>query len=255
VAGRDEEADGGEAESILVIVRLRPGEDRVRAVAGLTDGLTKGVPEAGWRVTPAGGADTAGEFAPAPGETMVKIVVPDLDVLEDTASAVCRALAPLTGVADVRRPAAITPAGHRFLTDRQRCAVRGVEADDVNAALRMAHAGECVAQPADAPRPALTLRWPARYCLGSPEMMNLPVPGRGSWCRLQDCVIDRRGRGDEAGDPGPAARGASAIYRQQGRRFAPVTFRTPGGADALRRAREAVYPLIPAGCETVWQSR
>ncbi|HVT58383.1 MAG TPA: CusA/CzcA family heavy metal efflux RND transporter [Thermoanaerobaculia bacterium] len=180
------------------------------------------------------------------GENSVKVVGADLRSNERLAEAVSGTLGAVRGVRDVGLISSLGQPSVVVATDRRRAARYGLNAGDVEAVVQAAVGGQVVTQIYDGEKHFdVVVRWLAPYrrnveairqiTVTAPDGSQIPLAQLAS-IRLED--------------------GPSVIYREDGRRYAPVKFSVRGRdlagtvADAAERIRRGVK--LPYGTHLEW---
>jgi len=201
------------------------------------------------------------------GENSLKIIGPDLHVLEKIANQAAGELNKVRGIKNVGVFSILGQTNLEFAIDREKCAKWNVSIADVQDALATAVGGKAFTEMVEGERTFdITLRWPARLRLDENQILDIPVDvikNRVQWTdpnepaslaftgsnvtqpvstgsiylksptdvprrRLRDLVTPL----DDAGRRDPYATftrsGASTIYREQGERLIAVKFSVRG---------------------------
>jgi Cu/Ag efflux pump CusA len=236
-----------------------------------------------WVVSPHRRDPFLSAFVAAPDEELLRIVGPDLHVLDRLAGEVKTALTRIGGIEDVAVCKIMGRPNLEFRVDPAKCAKWGVKAADVNDLIQTALGVRAVARMVEGERLVdVAVRFPgAKSILDLPvDISNnqavpavgpvpairpdvLPLPpnekalGNTLRLRLRDLVspIGPDGALDPKGEFERV--GPSVIYREQGRRCIGVTFRIGAGdrVALLEKARQETAELIEVPYQVEWDRR
>lgn len=180
------------------------------------------------------------------GENSIKISGPDIKQNEEVAQEVSRVMSGVRGVTDLGVLSSLGQPNLRITPDRKACARYGMNTGDVTAAVTAAIGGEAITQVYEGERYFdLVVRWLPVYrdsvdvirqiTVNSPAGMPIPLN--------QIATIE-------------LADGPSTIYREDGRRNAPVKFSVRGRDlnSTIQEARAAVEKrvTVPYGVQLKW---
>jgi Cu/Ag efflux pump CusA len=236
----------------------------------------------------------AAAFEGSSGEHVLKIIGPDLEVLERLAERAKKELLRIDGIADVQVGHVMGEQRLEFRVDPEKCKKWGVSVADVNNILAAAIGGQRSTQMIEGEKTYdIAIRWPKHRRQSEEAILDIPVdvvnnkvvPGEvakpgtlapapggvakpGSPApapivaaapriRLRDLVTPL---GDD-GQPDPRGKflraGAAVIYREQGKRLICVRFRVRGGdpETTLAEAQKQLAFLFEAPYRAVWSSR
>jgi cobalt-zinc-cadmium resistance protein CzcA len=180
------------------------------------------------------------------GENSVKVVGPDLRANERLAGGIGAVLAGVRGVRDVGLISSLGQPSVVVATDRRQAARYGLNTGDVEAVVQAAVGGQAVTQVFEGEkRFDVVVRWARPYrrdveaireiTVSAPDGSQIPL-GQLARISLED--------------------GPSVIYREDGRRYAPVKFSVRGRdlAGAIGEARERIDQRVklPYGTNYQW---
>ncbi|HVT17458.1 MAG TPA: efflux RND transporter permease subunit [Thermoanaerobaculia bacterium] len=180
------------------------------------------------------------------GENSVKVVGPDLRANERLAEAIGGALQGVRGVRDVGLISSLGQPSVSIVVDRRQAARYGLNTADVEAVVQAAIGGQVVTQVFEGEKHFdLVVRWLAPFrrnveairqiTVGAPDGSQIPL---GQLAKI----------GEEDGP--------SVIYREDGRRYAPVKFSVRGRdlAGAIAQASESIAKKVrlPYGTHLDW---
>jgi cobalt-zinc-cadmium resistance protein CzcA len=183
------------------------------------------------------------------GANSVKIVGPDLAVLERIAGQAMSEMAQVPGVADLGVFWVLGQPNLNITVDRARAARYGLSVGDVNAVVQAALGGTVATTLLESDRQfPVTVRLAPEYRSDLDTIRNLKVgvqgPGGNAYIPLSDLAsitVDT---------------GASYIFRERNQRFVPIKFSVRGrdlaGTVAEAQARIAANVKLPAGYRIDW---
>jgi cobalt-zinc-cadmium resistance protein CzcA len=185
------------------------------------------------------------------GANSVKIIGPNLAVLEDLATKVRDQMATVPGVADLGIFHLLGQPNLNVRIDRVRAARYGLNTGDINTTLQAALGGTVATNVLEGDRSFnLTVRLADKYRDSLEKINNLPIAyqpqggGPPSWVPLREVA-------DVSLDSG-----ASYIYHEKTQRYIPIKFSVRGRdlgstvAEAQRRITETIH--LPTGYRLVW---
>ncbi len=184
------------------------------------------------------------------GANSIKIVGPDLDVLEDLAERIMKVVSRVPGVEDLGMFHVLGQPNLNIKIDRSRAARFGVTVGDANVVVQSAMGGAVATNVLEGDRqfPVLVRLSPeyrrsveavggVKVAYTNPNGLNAYIPLR----ELADISLDT---------------GPSFIYRERGQRYVPIKFSIRGRdlgstvADAQARVRDAIK--LPTGYQILW---
>lgn len=184
------------------------------------------------------------------GANSIKIVGPDLNVLESLAEQIMKVVAQVPGVEDLAVFHLLGQPNLNILIDRARAARYGLTAGDVNTVIQAAVAGAVATSVLEGDRqfPVL-VRLAPQYRNSIDAISNVKVAyanpnGPNAYVPLKEVAAISLDTG------------ASFIYRERGQRYVPIKFsirgRDLGGtvADAQERVARAIK--LPTGYQILW---
>jgi Cu/Ag efflux pump CusA len=248
-------------DQVGFFVRLRPaapGKERrsVRALADeLAAELSREIAGVGWDLASEFRDDMQEAFTPGPGQGLLKIFGPDLEVLERLASGAARALSNQEGVSGVQVTHVLGRESLEFRADPEKCKRWGVPVADLQKVLQAATGGILVTAMIEGEKTFdVRLRWPERLRANEASILDIPVdvpagpaplaPRR----RLRDLVSSEAKDGRPAPKDSFLRYGAAAIYREEGRRLIGVHFRLHGRdpGETIAAARKKLTSTVEA---------
>jgi cobalt-zinc-cadmium resistance protein CzcA len=171
------------------------------------------------------------------GENSVKVIGPDLHVNESKADAIVDVMANVKGVRDLGMFRSLGQPDIKITPDRAACARYGLNTGDVEAVVQAAIGGQAVTQVYEGEkRFDLVVRFSERYRGSIAAIRQIPVPNADSSAQIPLGQLANITEED----------GPSVIYREDGRRYAPVKFSVRGRdlqstiADAQQRIGDKV---------------
>ncbi len=180
------------------------------------------------------------------GENSVKVTGPDLKVNETKALQIVEVMSTVRGVTDLGMLRSLGQPDIRIVPDRTICARYGLNTGDVDAVIQAAIGGQAVTNVFEGEKFfALTVRWQEQYrgtieeirqiTVTSPDGTNIPLGQLASITK----------------EEGPVT-----IYREDGRRYAPVKFSVRGRdlASTIAEAQEKIANQVklPYDTHLVW---
>ncbi len=184
------------------------------------------------------------------GANSIKIVGPDLNVLEDLAERTMRVVAEVPGVEDLAVFHLLGQPNLNIVVDRARAARYGLTAGDVNTVIQSAVAGAVATTVLEGDRqfPVL-VRFAPQFrnsieAIGNVKVAYVNASGPNAYIPLKevaDINLDT---------------GASFIYRERGQRYVPIKFsirgRDLGSTVAEAQDRVAKAIKLPTGYQILW---
>jgi Cu/Ag efflux pump CusA len=231
-----------------------PGRDRPHTRRELAEALKAALkPERAfaWSFVDDSPADPQERFLASRSEGFVKLIGPDLEQLTKVGQNVQARMAKLPGVRAVQALPSVGQTDTPLRIDIQKSRRLGLPMADVNEVLEMALRGRVVAETVEGEqRYDIVLRWPESLRKNAAALLSIPVeaglPGEaGPKMRVTLRDVLERPEGDKL-----VRLGATAIYREDGKRVLPIWFRVQEGrsvAEVARAAREAAAALLPPG--------
>ncbi len=274
--------DAGPAAARLdALVRLRPAKPganprhRREVAEGLLSELEKTIPGPAWGAGPDFRDGLSDDFTAGPGEGLLKIRGPDLEVLERLATNAAARLNDSEGVRAARIAHIFGRPKLGFQIDRAKCAKWGVAPADVSCVLGAALGATEPTGPTEGkPSSDVAVRWPRRLRDSEAAILDIPVDiaesrpvdGRGAAAgnsaprpasprlRLRDLVSPAGDGGTADADRQLLRAGAAVIYREDGQRLVAIHFSLRGknSAAAFAAARERLAPLFKAPYAGEW---
>jgi Cu/Ag efflux pump CusA len=292
IGGSDDGSDPVGFETVQAAVLLRPekdwpvqpGSDRRRTrqelMTAIEKELTRKLPGVDVDITNESRDHFDATFEASPGEHVLKIIGPDLEVLEQMAAQARKELQGIEGIVGVQIGHVVGQQHLEFRIDPEKCTKWGVSVADVNNVLAAAIGGQRSTQMIEGEKTYdIVIRWPKHLRRSEEGILDIPVdilnntaapagrekPGPPPEApiaakprlRLRDLVSPL---GDD-GRPDPARKflrtGAAVIYREQGKRLISVRFRIRGRDQetTLAEARKKLAPLFEAPYKAIWSSR
>ena len=176
------------------------------------------------------------------GENSIKVIGPDLKENEKNAEAVLDAVATVPGIRDLGMFHSLGQPNVKIVPDRAACARYGLNTGDVEAVIQAAIGGQAVTQVYEREKYFdLTVRWLEPYrksieaireiTISTPDSKVIPL-GQIATITLED---------------GPAV-----IYREDGRRYAPIKFSVRGRdlAGAIAEAQQKINDKVKLPYDT-----
>jgi Cu/Ag efflux pump CusA len=280
--------DPAGAESGQIFALLHPGKDRPRGRREILNEvqteLSRSLPGIDWEDLPDGVDDFEAAFVATPGAGLLKIIGPDLEVLERLAGKARGELQKLAGVSGVHVRHVLGMTHLEFRVDRDKCARWGVSVAEVNNCIAAAVGGRADSPVIEGEKMFdIGIRWPNALRGSETSILDIPLdvmnnqvvvpsgPGpipsptgsgqapptaAGSLVntanplsnvprlRLRD-VVTPVGKDGAPDAQGPFERpGAASIWRENGRRLIAVRFSIRGRGEADVLA-EAREKLVP----------
>jgi cobalt-zinc-cadmium resistance protein CzcA len=166
------------------------------------------------------------------GENSVKVIGPDLAVNESKAEQIMAVLGEVRGITDLGMFRSLGQPNINIIPDRTICSRYGLNTGDIDATVQAAIGGQAVTQVYEGEKFfALTVRWqePYRRDIDSIRQIAVPTPD-GTYIPLGQLAAITR------------LDGPSTIYREDGRRYAPVKFSIRGRdlAGTIAEAQEKI---------------
>jgi RNA polymerase sigma factor (sigma-70 family) len=284
------------AVSGQIYALLHPGKDRPRSRREILNKvqaeLSRLLPGIDWEELPDGVDDFEAAFVATPGAGLLKIIGPDLEVLEQLAGKARGELQKLAGVSGVHVRHIRGQSHLEFRVDPEKCKKWGVMPADVNNLVSSALGAKAMSNMIEGEKLFdIAIRWPNWRRGSETSFLDIPVditnnqvilsqgssyvpsaaghalpppPPAGTKAdtsnpinktprlRLRDLVTPV----DKDGAPDPIFEraGATSIWRENGRRLIAVRFsiRGRGEADVLAEAREKLAPLFQAPYQAIW---
>ena len=180
------------------------------------------------------------------GENSVKVTGPDLKVNETKALQIVDVLSTVKGVTDLGMLRSLGQPDIKIIPDRTICARYGLNTGDIDAVVQAAIGGQAVTNVFEGEKFfALTVRWQEPYrrtieeirqiTVSSPDGNNIPLGQLASITKVE---------------------GPVTIYREDGRRYAPVKFSVRGRdlGSTIAEAQEKIAERIklPYDTHLVW---
>jgi Cu/Ag efflux pump CusA len=250
--GRPEDGNtAGESNCVQYLVRLG-GDHQARSKPQLMDNiiaeLDKQMPGVVWTSLSDCGC-TLDDILVPDNRHSLQIVGPDLDELERLATLTRQMLKDMEGIKNLRVPSLCGQKHFVFRVDPEKCAKWGVTVAEVNTMVQCVLGGKLIGQFQLVEGERLfdiALSWPIEKGKGEEAILDLPVDLVGNVVpfgqdpalkfdpakpnvriRLRDLVLPI----DDNGAPDPNGQflrpGATAIYREQGKRLVPIRFDAP----------------------------
>ena len=180
------------------------------------------------------------------GENSIKVIGPDLKENEKNAEAIVDVMAHVDGVKDLGMFHTLGEPNVRIVPDRAACARYGLNTGDVEQVISAAVGGQAVTQVYEREKYFdLTIRWlePFRQSIESLREITIPTPDGG--------VIPLGQISQITLEDGPAV-----IYREDGRRYAPIKFSVRGrdlaGTITDAQAKIAAKVKLPYDSHLEW---
>jgi cobalt-zinc-cadmium resistance protein CzcA len=186
------------------------------------------------------------------GANSIKIVGPDLDVLEHIAEKVLEQLRTIPGIADLAVLHTLGQPNLNIKIDRARAGRYGLTAADINSVVQAAIGGAPATTVLEGERqfPAV-VRLASVYRESIDAIENVKVAAAQAAANSQNLYVPLREVAHISLDTG-----ASFIYREQSQRFVPVKFsvRDRDLASAIAEAQEKVGKKValPVGYQIIW---
>ena len=182
------------------------------------------------------------------GANSVKIIGPNLKVLEDLASKVKHEMEQVQGVADLGIFHVVGQPNLDIKVDREKAARFGLNSGDVNTVIQAAMGGTTATTVLEGDRTfSLVVRLSPKYRDSIEAIRNIKVAGgtgQNAYIPLSELATVR------------LETGASYIYHESSERFIPIKFsvrgRDLGGTAAEAQARIARNVKLPSGYRIVW---
>jgi cobalt-zinc-cadmium resistance protein CzcA len=180
------------------------------------------------------------------GENSVKVTGPDLRVNETKADQIVDVLSKIRGITDLGMFRTLGQPDIKIVPDRTICARYGLNTGDIDATVQAAIGGQAVTQVYEGEKFfALTVRWQEPYRHSIEEMRQITVQSPdGNFLPLGQLASITR------------VEGPATIYREDGRRYAPVKFSVRGrdlaGTIAEAQEKIAKYVKLPYDTHLVW---
>lgn len=180
------------------------------------------------------------------GENSVKVTGPDLKVNETKAQQIVDVMSTIRGVTDLGMLHSLGQPDIKVVPDRTICARYGLNTGDIDAVVQAAVGGQAVTNVFEGEKFfALTVRWQEPYrrsieqirqiTVSSPDGNNIPLGQLASITKVE---------------------GPMTIYREDGRRYAPVKFSVRGRdlASTIAEAQEKIAKQVklPYDTHLVW---
>jgi Cu/Ag efflux pump CusA len=266
-------------ESAQVLVLLHPVKDqpavRQELMDDLREELSHSLAGIDWDFLPDGMDDFQAVFVSRPGAGLLKISGPDLEVLERLAAKAQSELQKLEGVMAVHIRHVVGKRHLEFRVDPNKCARWGVSVADVNNLIALAAGGRRATGMIEGEKIFdITLLWPSGKRRNEESILEIPLdvsnnavpPGEVPAIGPAPPVVaaprlllrDLVSPGGADGHPDPEGAfvrpGASAIWREQGKRLIAVRFDIRGRkeADVMAEAKEVLAPLFAAPYRAEW---
>jgi heavy metal efflux system protein len=176
------------------------------------------------------------------GENSVKVIGPDLRVNEAKADAIVDVMETVKGVKDLGMFRSLGQPGIKIIPERVRCARYGLNTGDVEAVVQAAVGGQAVTQVYEGERHFdLTVRWQERHRADIEAIKRIPVAtpdgAQIPIGQIAEVVLEE---------------GPSVIYREDGRRYAPVKFSVRGRdlAGTIGEAQRTIDAKVPLPYDT-----
>ena len=176
------------------------------------------------------------------GENSVKVIGPDLRVNEAKAEAIVDVMSRVRGVKDLGLFRSLGQPGIKITPDRIQCARYGLNTGDVEAVVQAAVGGQAVTQVFEGERHFdLTVRWQERHRGSIEAIKRIPV------ATPDGAAIPIGQIAEVVTEEGP-----SVVYREDGRRYAPVKFSVRGRdlASTIGEAEKAIHDKVPLPYDT-----
>jgi cobalt-zinc-cadmium resistance protein CzcA len=153
------------------------------------------------------------------GENSVKVIGPDLHVNESKADAIVDVMGNVKGIKDLGMFRSLGQPSIKITPDRAACARYGLNTGDVEAVVQAAIGGQAVTQVYEGEkRFDLVIRFGERYRGSVQAIRQIPVPSADNSSQIPLGQLANITKED----------GPSVIYREDGRRYAPVKFSVRG---------------------------
>jgi heavy metal efflux system protein len=182
------------------------------------------------------------------GANSVKIIGPNLTILEDLASKIQHEMDQVQGVADLGTFHVVGQPNLNIRADREKAARFGLNTGDVNTVVQAAMGGTTATTVLEGDRQfSLVVRLPPKYRESIEAIRNIKVAGGNS----QNAYIPLSELATISLDTG-----ASYIYHEKSERMIPIKFsvrgRDLGGTVAEAQARIAKNVTVPSGYRIIW---
>ncbi|MGJ0507066.1 MAG: efflux RND transporter permease subunit [Methylocystis sp.] len=184
------------------------------------------------------------------GANSIKIVGPDLEVLEDLAERVMKVVNRVPGVEDLGMFHVLGQPNLNIRADRQRAARFGISVGDINTVVQSAMGGAVATTVLEGDRQfPVMVRLAPEYrrsidAVGGVKVAYTNANGVNAYIPLRELA-------DISLDTGP-----SFIYRERGQRYVPIKFsirgRDLGGTVAEAQARVQQEIKLPSGYQILW---